>query len=212
MTTGHRRQRRVHRCRTSAHRGSGPVVALICGSALLLGGCADDDEAAQGPADAGETVTTQAEAAATSDESDRDGGSDTAADAAEPAPAPGTAASIPGNMPEGVPLPDEYVVLRATSLTGEDDTEFGEHVSVNIAIGGTVDEQRAFYAAELRAAYGELEFEDGIAGESVRFRGEWFEDGRVFVTENNGELDNAQLDTSHLPVMLTVQVWERDSS
>ena len=185
---------------------------MTCGSVLLLGACADADETAPGSADAGESVTTQAEAGAASDDGDREDGSDAAADAGDPAPTPGTTTSLPGNMPEGIPLPDEYVVLRATSLTGEDDTELGEHVSVNIAIGGTVEEQRAFYAAELRAAYGELEFEDGIAGESVRFRGEWFEDGRVFVTENNGELDNAQLDTSHLPVMLTVQVWERESS
>ena len=30
------------------------------------------------------------------------------------------------------------------------------------------------------------------------------------MTENDVQLDNEQLDTSHLPVMLTVQVWERE--
>jgi hypothetical protein len=122
---------------------------------------------------------------------------------------PATATAIPANMPAGIPIPDEHVVLRATSITGSAaDEDLGEHVAMNVAIGGTVEEQRAFYESELRAAYGDLEYQESMAGESLRFRGEWFEDGQVFVTENDGGLDTEDLDTSHLPVMLTVQVWE----
>lgn len=185
--------------------GPRPVVVGVCAAALLVTACGADDPASTDPV-ADEVAAASDDVAAPSDEV---GDGEDVQEAAEPAPALATGATIPANMPEGIPIPDDHVVLRSTSMTGSAaDGDGGEHVAVNVAIGGTVEEQRAFYETELRAAYGDVEYQESIAGESLRFRGEWFEYGALFVTENEGQFDNEELDTSHLPVMLTLQVWE----
>lgn len=75
-----------------------------------------------------------------------------------------------------------------------------------------MEERQAFYEAELRAANGEVAFEeDPVAGDAWAFSGEWFEYGRLYVTENDGTFDDDRIDTSDLPVLISVQVWERDS-
>lgn len=197
MTTSHTRVRRFPRRGLLRGRRTSLLVAAVGLPVLLLSACSDEDAASAG--DDGDSPSAAAEA--TTDE--------VAAQETSPAADAGTGRSLPPNMPDGIPIPDEHMVLRTTSMTGDQaDAELGEHVAVNVAIGGDVDEQRAHYEAELRAAYGDVELEDGIAGEALRFGGEWFENGRVFVSENEGHFDNDAIDSSHLPVMLSVQVWE----
>lgn len=186
---------------------AGAVTATGIALTVLLAGCADGGTTQADPADE-EAAGAEGSGDAIADEAAADGDGTADAQAAPVSVEP----PLPTNMPEGIPVPDEHVVVRATSMTGADaDAELGEHVAVNIAIGGTVEEQRVSYETALVVAYGEVEHEDGMAGQAMRFRGEWFENGRVFLAENEGQLDRADLDTSHLPVLLTVQVWEHES-
>lgn len=221
----------VTRSRTRA--GSRPrrvreLRAVALGLALALGvtacGGGDDDAAltitsdAEGitgvdgkPADtdtdAGDDAEPNADAG-DADAGDADGGD---ANADSPDAAPATGRQIPAAMPAAIPIPDEHVVLRSEEANYD---HSGDFVGVNLAVSGTVDERRAYYRSALEEAYGEVELvpPGGATTESFRFQGDWFELGEIYVDENEGFFDSDTIDTSGLPVIVTIQLSENDDS
>ena len=205
---------------SSARQGRSLALALIL--ALGLAACGgdgdggDDDAAMTITSDAegitsvdGEPTDADAERGDAGDVGDADAGGADAADSPDAVPATGR--QIPAAMPAAIPIPDDHLVLRSEEANYD---HSGDHIGVNLAISGTVDERREYYRSALEEAYGEVELvpPGGATSESFRFQGDWFELGQIYVDENEGFFDNDTIDTTGLPVIVTIQLSEIDDT
>ncbi|WP_147307586.1 hypothetical protein [Wenzhouxiangella sediminis] len=137
---------------------------------------------------------------------------DTASSLAAPdSPAPsGTAAgfTLPDDFPEQIPLPETYLIVRNSTGTSE---LSGREIALNVALPGTIEEWKRTYDAALREGFEAVEFDENISGLRWRFRGRGFEYAILYLNDNQGYLDRGSTDSTHLPVMLSLQLTERRS-
>lgn len=183
---------------TESTRFSCLVTAIMVVLALTLTACGDDADGQKEQAAAEEQATAP-------DDSGPDG---TDEDPSDPlkfrnTPPLGT---LPDDFPDGIPLPDEYLVLQAFSTTSEDG---GLSLQVTLVMGGSVEEQRNIYEAELRDSYGEVIIEPEFVGQPFHFTGDGFEDGQLTLTENDSLMDEVfDTDTTDFPVKMNVSLQE----
>ena len=119
----------------------------------------------------------------------------------------GSGLTLPDYFPEVIPLPDEYIVLRNDSRReGSRGTEIG----LNIALPGTVDEWLETYGAALEQNFDNIELTEDPSSRSwqFKFQGQGFEVGNLYLNPNRGYLDRGDIDSSHLPVILTIGMAE----
>ena len=119
----------------------------------------------------------------------------------------GSGPSLPDYFPEAIPLPDEYIVLRNDSLR---DGSRGTEIGLNIALPGGVDEWLETYGAALEQNFDNIELTEDPSSRSWRFQfqGQGFEVGDLYLNPNRGYLDRGDIDSSHLPVILTINMAE----
>lgn len=116
-----------------------------------------------------------------------------------------TSHSLPDFFPEQIPLADEYVIVRNESRISE---RHGRDIAMNIALPGTIDQWRARYEAVLEQDFEGIELIEDHASLQWRFHGQGFDYGVLYLNENRGYLDRGEIDSTHLPVMLTLTMTE----
>ena len=177
--------------------------SALLATALILGACGDGDQ------DAGADGADTDAAAAAEDpdlaelaeqaEEVLDGDPDESVDAV-------SGHSLPETLPEALLIPDDHVIVRNDS--GEYD-DVGVSIGLNIAVDGTEDEWAEAYDESLRASFDDVERDEDADSQFWRFSGHGFETATVYVGENQGYLDQGDVDTTDLPVMLTIMMSER---
>ncbi len=75
---------------------------------------------------------------------------------------------------------------------------------MNIALPGTIDEWRTRYEAALEQDFEDIEFIEDHASLQWRFHDRGFDYGVLYLNDNRGYLDRGEIDSTHLPVMLTM--------
>lgn len=122
----------------------------------------------------------------------------------------GSPSSLPDFFPESIPMPDEYIVLRNDSRqSGNRGTEIG----LNVALPGSIDEWLETYGSALEQHFDNVELTEDPSSRSWRFtfQGQGFEIGNLYLNNNQGYLDRGDIDSSHLPVILTIGMTEKSS-
>jgi hypothetical protein len=119
----------------------------------------------------------------------------------------GSSMSLPETFPAAIPLPDDYIVVRNDSRQGG---SHGTEIGLNIAMPGTIEEWLTTYGAALDQHFEDVELTEDPSSRSWRFsfHGQGFEVGNLYLNQNRGYLDRGDIDSSHLPVMLTVGLSE----
>jgi hypothetical protein len=119
----------------------------------------------------------------------------------------GSTAEVPDFLPESIPLPDEYIVLRNDSRR---EGSHGAEIGLNIALPGSIDEWLEIYGDALERNFENVELSEDPSSRSWRFQfqGQGFEIGNLYLNPNRGYLDRNDIDSSHLPVMLTIGMTE----
>lgn len=186
---------------TGSTRRSCLVTAVAVVLALTLTACGDD-------ADGQKEQAAAEEQAMAPDDSSPDGTDEDPSDTSKFRNTP-PLGTLPEDFPDGIPLPDEYLVLQAFSTTSEDG---GLSLQVTLVMGGTVEEQRNIYESALRASYGEVNIEPEFVGQPLRFAGDGFEVGKLTLTEHDNLMDEVfGIDTTDFPVRMTVSLQEFSS-
>lgn len=123
-------------------------------------------------------------------------------------PETGSTADVPDFFPESIPLPDEYIVLRNDSRR---EGSHGAEIGLNIALPGSIDEWLEIYGDALEQNFENVELTEDPSSRSWRFQfqGQGFEVGNLYLNSNRGYLDRGDIDSSHLPVILTIGMTER---
>lgn len=128
----------------------------------------------------------------------------------EPKPKASTMESRTGALPEGfpeqIPLPDDYIIVRDSSRMAE---ETGREIAMNIALSGRLEEWKTFFQAALDREFHNVDFRETHNSLQWRFHGHGFEYAVVYLNDNKGYLDRGSTDSTHLPVMLTLNMMER---
>ncbi len=158
------------------------VLVLVGLAAVMLVGCGgSDSEGQQVDQNAGAQSTTTTEALPSDEVSDF--------------------------LPDSIPLPDEYIVLRNDSRR---EGSHGAEIGLNIALPGSVDEWLEVYAEALEQNFENVELTEDPSSRSWRFQfqGQGFEVGNLYLNPNRGYLDRGDIDSSHLPVILTIGMTE----
>ena len=170
------------------------TTATLLATTLLLAACGEGEQDAG--AAAGEPDLSEVEEQA---EEVLGGEADESVDAV-------SGHSLPETLPDALLLPDDYVIVRNDS--GEYD-DVGVSIGLNIAVDGTEDEWAASYDEALRASFDDVQQDEDADSRFWRFSGHGFEVATVYVGENHGYLDQGDVDTTDLPVMLTIIMSER---
>jgi len=116
------------------------------------------------------------------------------------------AGALPEGFPEQIPLPRDYIVVRDSSRTTE---ETGREISLNIALPGSLEEWTPTYQSALKDAFQAVEFRESNDSLQWRFHGHGFEYAVLYLNDNQGYLDRGAIDSSHLPVMMTLNMMEQ---
>lgn len=120
-------------------------------------------------------------------------------------PPPAVEHHLPEFFPEQITLPDQYLIVRNESRISQ---QHGRDIAMNIALPGSVAEWRERYEAVLEQNFTDIEFIEDHASLQWRFRGQGFDYGVLYLNANRGYLDRGQIDSTHLPVMLTLTMTE----
>ncbi|TVS11107.1 MAG: hypothetical protein EA419_08915 [Wenzhouxiangella sp.] len=120
----------------------------------------------------------------------------------------GSTPGLPEYFPESIPLPDEYIVLRNDSRQSE---THGTEIGLNVALPGSIDEWLQTYGEALEQNFEDVELTEDPSSRSWRFsfHGQGFEVGNLYLNRNRGYLDRGDIDSSHLPVILTLSLTEK---
>ncbi len=137
-----------------------------------------------------------------------DTGSSSTASESSPSAEAAPKFTLPGDFPEQIPLPETYLIVRNSTGTSE---LSGREIALNIALPGSIEEWQQNYDAALRKGFEAVEFEENSSGLRWQFRGQGFEYAILYLNDNQGYLDRGSTDSTHLPVMLSVQLTERRS-
>lgn len=116
-----------------------------------------------------------------------------------------TSHSLPEFFPDQIPLADEHVIVRNESRISE---RHGRDIAMNIALPGTIEEWRARYEEVLERDFEGIEFIEDHASLQWRFHGQGFDYAVLYLNPNRGYLDRGEIDSTHLPVMLTLTMTE----
>jgi len=114
--------------------------------------------------------------------------------------------ALPEGFPEQIPLSNDYIIVRDSSRTTE---ETGREISLNIALPGSLEEWKPSYQSALQNAFQSVEFRESNDSLQWRFHGHGFEYAVLYLNDNQGYLDRGAIDSSHLPVMMTLNMMER---
>lgn len=112
---------------------------------------------------------------------------------------------LPEFFPGQIPLADDHVIVRNESRIGE---QSGRVIAMNIALPGTIDNWRGQYEEALEQNFKDIEFIEDHSSLQWRFRGQGFEYAVLYLNENRGHLDRDKIDSTHLPVMVTLTMTE----
>ncbi len=113
--------------------------------------------------------------------------------------------NLPEYFPDQIPLTKDHVIVRNESRIGE---EAGRVIAMNIALSGTIDHWREQYEQALDYHFEDIEFIEDHASLQWRFRGQGFDYAVLYLNDNRGYLDRGEIDSTHLPVMLTLTMIE----
>jgi len=113
--------------------------------------------------------------------------------------------TLPEFFPEQIPLAEDHVIVRNESRISE---RRGRDIAMNIALPGTIKEWRGRYKKVLERHFEDIELIEDHASLQWRFRGQGFNYAVLYLNENRGHLDRGEIDSTHLPVMLTLTMTE----
>lgn len=116
--------------------------------------------------------------------------------------------TLPDFFPEKISLPDNYMIVRNSSKVRD---EFGQMIEMNIALPGSIEKSAETYEEILMREFEDVNFQESSNSLQWRFHGQGFDYGALYLNENKGHLDRGEMDSSHLPVMLTLKMHEHES-
>ncbi len=142
--------------------------------------------------------------ACSTDAPDRDSSSASSEAQASTRAAPKIA--LPVGFPEQIPLPDDHIIVRDSSRMTE---VAGQEIAINIALPGRVEEWVPPFQDALEREFQGVKFRETHNSLQWRFHGHGFEYAVLYLNDNQGYLDRGSIDSTHLPVMLTLNMMER---
>lgn len=165
----------------TSDRGASPVYrSLVVGVALFaLSACSSSDEPVTDPVE----NASEAKAENTAD----------------------SKFTLPDFFPVQIPLPDDYLIVRNSSLRTD---EHGREIELNIALPGSLEEWQETYQSALQAEFQDIEFREHRGNLQWRFHGHGFEYAVLYLGDNEGHLDRGSTDSTHLPVLLSLKMVE----
>ena len=113
--------------------------------------------------------------------------------------------NLPDLFPKQIPLPDDYIVVRNSSRVYD---QFGQMIEMNIALPGSIEEWAETYEEVLMREFKDVNFQEVRNSLQWRFYGQGFDSGILVLNENQGHLDRGSMDSSHLPVLLSLKLTE----
>ncbi len=116
----------------------------------------------------------------------------------------------PDNLPEQMPLPDDYIVIASRSSVG---ATYGKDITLVFALPGSVDEWVEVYETVVHSEFEYIERREDEEGKPWAFATPEFELVNLYVTNNHGLFDGGAVpDTSEYPVLLTLTMIENAST
>jgi hypothetical protein len=117
--------------------------------------------------------------------------------------------ALPDYFPAQIPLPDDHLIVRNSSRIAD---ETGCEIALNIALPGSLEKWAKTYRSTLQSEFQAVEFRENPNSLQWRFHGHGFEHAILYLNDNQGYLDRGSVDSSQLPVMLTLLMTERRPS
>lgn len=164
---------------SSRPAGRSGAWIFMVAAIILLAACSSDDQEDNSPQDAPDAAASNSAS---------------------------TRFTLPNDFPEQIPLPEGYLIVRNSSGDWE---PTGREIALNIALPGSVDEWAKTYQAAIESEFEAVEFREDSSGLRWRFHGHGFEHAILYLNDNQGYLDRGSTDSTHLPVMLSLQLTER---